>query len=309
MLSAQAISGYVNLEPKEDWAQELVLSQVTFQQIQGKSAIKPLAKVRVGANGQFKIDRKYFSDKNKIYRLHAERIRKIVNDTLSSEVTFLMSNKDRMVFSKGKTVFGVYTTTNQGDQEWRKMREFESSLVQQYLNLEDRIVPQKAYVKDSLQILMVKLIGIKQLAEKRLLDQDIAENPAYYVQVLGQFKESTIEPAEYWFLEKRLAYLTQESVQQELQTSRLIIIGLIVCLLGMGLAFVFLKRKPQLISPLSQREENIKNLILEGKSNKEIAEELYISLSTVKTHITHIYHKLQVAGRRELLQKSTGTST
>jgi len=45
-------------------------------------------------------------------------------------------------------------------------------------------------------------------------------------------------------------------------------------------------------------------LILQGKSNKEIANELFISLSTVKTHITNIYNKLKVSSRQELLRKT-----
>jgi transcriptional antiterminator len=48
------------------------------------------------------------------------------------------------------------------------------------------------------------------------------------------------------------------------------------------------------------------------KSNKEIATELFISVSTVKTHITNIYKKLAVVNRTELVTRftnSTGTST
>ncbi|NHF60928.1 response regulator transcription factor [Flavobacteriaceae bacterium TP-CH-4] len=57
------------------------------------------------------------------------------------------------------------------------------------------------------------------------------------------------------------------------------------------------------LNDLSKQEQNVQQLILQGKSNKQIAEELFISLSTVKTHITNIYNKLQVSGRKELLQR------
>jgi ATP/maltotriose-dependent transcriptional regulator MalT len=72
------------------------------------------------------------------------------------------------------------------------------------------------------------------------------------------------------------------------------------------LVFVFhLKRKRGYVQvDLSKQEKNVQGLILEGKSNKEIANELFISLSTVKTHITNIYSKLQVSSRQELLQKT-----
>lgn len=51
---------------------------------------------------------------------------------------------------------------------------------------------------------------------------------------------------------------------------------------------------------LSQREQSVYTKILEGKSNKEISDELYIALSTVKTHINNIYKVLQVKSRAEL---------
>lgn len=52
---------------------------------------------------------------------------------------------------------------------------------------------------------------------------------------------------------------------------------------------------------ISEREREIVNLILKGKSNKDIEEELYISSHTVKNHIYRIYKKLGVQSRTELL--------
>lgn len=43
---------------------------------------------------------------------------------------------------------------------------------------------------------------------------------------------------------------------------------------------------------LSRSEMNIIKKFLEGKSNHEIADELFISLSTLRTHLNHIYKKI-----------------
>lgn len=51
------------------------------------------------------------------------------------------------------------------------------------------------------------------------------------------------------------------------------------------------------ISQLSTRELEVLKLIVEGRSNPEIAAELYMSLSTVKTHIRSIMNKLAVSDR------------
>ena len=49
--------------------------------------------------------------------------------------------------------------------------------------------------------------------------------------------------------------------------------------------------------PLSERELQIARSIAEGRTNQEIAAERFISLSTVKTHITRIQGKLDVRNR------------
>lgn len=57
---------------------------------------------------------------------------------------------------------------------------------------------------------------------------------------------------------------------------------------------------------LSAREREVIELIARGKLEKEVAAELFISLKTVKTHITNIYQKLQVHTRVEALNKYFG---
>ena len=51
---------------------------------------------------------------------------------------------------------------------------------------------------------------------------------------------------------------------------------------------------------LTKQEQNILNLLLEEKSNKEIADALFVSLSTVKTHVNNIYKKLNVQSRDDI---------
>ncbi len=53
---------------------------------------------------------------------------------------------------------------------------------------------------------------------------------------------------------------------------------------------------------LSNREAQVVELLVDGKSYKEIAEELFISLNTVKTHIKNIYPKLGVSSRHEIVK-------
>jgi DNA-binding NarL/FixJ family response regulator len=60
------------------------------------------------------------------------------------------------------------------------------------------------------------------------------------------------------------------------------------------------KPKEQKELPLSPRELAITKLVGEGKTNKEIADELYLSVGTVKNHITQALHKLELRDRTQL---------
>ena len=57
------------------------------------------------------------------------------------------------------------------------------------------------------------------------------------------------------------------------------------------------------MASLSDREREVIDLLASGYRNKEIAEKLFISLSTVKSHIYKIYEKLHVSSRVEALNK------
>jgi DNA-binding NarL/FixJ family response regulator len=55
-------------------------------------------------------------------------------------------------------------------------------------------------------------------------------------------------------------------------------------------------------SPLSKRETQILDLIYNGKSRRQIAQELFIDLETVRTHIKNIYVKLDVNTRSAAIE-------
>lgn len=57
---------------------------------------------------------------------------------------------------------------------------------------------------------------------------------------------------------------------------------------------------------LSKREEEILSYLTKGYKYKEIAEKLFISYDTVRTHIKHIYKKLHVRSRSEAIIKAFG---
>lgn len=312
--SQTAISGHINLE-KDIWEQKVFLSKVSLEE--NTEQIQGVAWSPISEDGSFSFHKKHISDKDAMYRMYVNRVQKIINDTIAKRKEFILSKEDNVFFQEGKVFFAEYKNSNSADAEWQKMLRYQKDLSTALEgtntnkpNLEDTIseayaAKLKAYTKDSLKILLVKLIGVKQLDKKGLLNTDIAENPEYYLNLLTELRESDMERSEYQFLSRKLAYLTQDVVEQKYQWSKAF--NIILGLFAAGLVFLVyrLKRKQKVVlAHLSKQEINVQTLILQGKSNKEIASELFISLSTVKTHITNIYSKLQVSNRQELLRKT-----
>jgi len=54
---------------------------------------------------------------------------------------------------------------------------------------------------------------------------------------------------------------------------------------------------------LSERESEVLRLVALGMSNKEVAEELFLSQRTIKAHLTSVFNKLNVASRSEAIVK------
>ena len=55
---------------------------------------------------------------------------------------------------------------------------------------------------------------------------------------------------------------------------------------------------------LSKREYEVLQLISQGLSNQEIAEKLFVSVSTVKTHVSNILGKLDASRRTQAIQRA-----
>lgn len=78
---------------------------------------------------------------------------------------------------------------------------------------------------------------------------------------------------------------------------------LLSCIAAVIILFRYRKKKAavKLFNSLTQRELIIIKHIINGKTNKEIAAEFNVELSTIKTHVNNLYNKLNVKDRKEVL--------
>jgi len=63
------------------------------------------------------------------------------------------------------------------------------------------------------------------------------------------------------------------------------------------------KMNANLIDPISKREMDVMKLIFNGYTNRQMAEELFVSANTIKTHIFRLYIKLGVSSRTEAIKE------
>lgn len=96
-------------------------------------------------------------------------------------------------------------------------------------------------------------------------------------------------------------------------------IALIFTVLGVWMGLRLTKPKTEIYQPssngfildqsafsksrISDREYEVLTLIAKGHSNQEIADELFISVSTVKTHTSHLFEKLEAKRRTQVIKK------
>ncbi len=56
--------------------------------------------------------------------------------------------------------------------------------------------------------------------------------------------------------------------------------------------------------PLSAREREVLRLLAQGRSNHEIARQLVVAVSTIKTHLHHLFAKLQASDRLQAVTRA-----
>ncbi len=88
------------------------------------------------------------------------------------------------------------------------------------------------------------------------------------------------------------------------------LVGLLFMALGIWLGVTWFRKKNKLEKydarklGLSRREVEVLQLLSQGYSNQEIADKLFVSLNTIKTHISKIYQKLNAKRRTQAIQKA-----
>lgn len=154
-----------------------------------------------------------------------------------------------------------------------------------------------------LDIRMPKLDGI---AATRLLAGPEVDNPVPVVVIttfdLDEYVYGALKAGARGFLLKDAgAELLAQAVRAAAGGDALIAPGITKRLLTKFAALDSGHAVTQPLESLTVREEQVLRSVVQGLTNQEVAEQLHISLSTVKTHVTTLMQKLGVRNRVEMV--------
>lgn len=184
-----------------------------------------------------------------------------------------------------------------------------------YLNIESLIVYARYLIrKDNLNPAFKKLQAIEKLTEKRGYNRWLLTT--YLLQAII-WERRNKRPQALACVKRALFIAAPEEYQRAFLDEDKIILNLVQDLSTESPAFVMrLLRSASLQKnenssipasilpkPLSKREIQVLKLLVDGKKGPQIAKDLFISYSTVRTHLKSIHRKLDVHNRQELLEK------
>lgn len=261
----------------------------------------------IGDSGKFSFDTKYFPERDNLFRIHFS---KKSDPPATLNIGGTNENHIFLIASKHSNI----TIKNYSEHDYIK----DLKVIGYYPNTILKQIDVIAGYADStaLTISTVKNDLIKSAVfEKLRIIADTCSNPlvALYAVYKGDFEKNF--PVNQQFYKNFLSKWRNENSSYFKNFKNKIpakpsLSGqtLIICILSFTAGFLiclFVKyRKPNkkiFIQDLSLQERKIYGLLIDGKSNKEIADLLIIELSTVKSHISSIYSKLNVSSRKDIL--------
>lgn len=319
------ISGYVESYPRKT----VYLSLLKYDEETLINNDQILFSTNTDSSGYFEFTGQLLSARDKLYRIHANLtdangLQLMSDEQVNNFQNFIFSNDDTVFFEKvADKWFQKNTNTNLADAEWRKLNRYERAFSGRYnISTNEEAIRQvqqdllqkiKNYTLDSLKSPLVMLLAFSDIENRSdELKADFEKEPEFYYQLQEKLQDHYAGASYYLQYQSRLSDLSHDLIQKQYHFHRIlnyilggVVVGLIVLVIILAKKKVgyTLEESVEMRSILTNQEERIAQLIGENRSNKEIAEELFISLSTVKTHIRNLYAKLGVNDRQQLMHK------
>ncbi|PKA83399.1 regulatory LuxR family protein [Ulvibacter sp. MAR_2010_11] len=324
-----SFSGYVDTETSEGVVYLSVVDD--YRKISGVYPEQILAKAIPDSTGFFLFTGNNLPTENKMYRIHVDTCTEEAQNIThfnghcpnSREVIFIANNNDTLSlpFSFDNEIFCRVVSKNEKANAFLKIDSLKHDMrfaFGTYRSEANRQINSKKWFSIFQQYGEQLHEPLAELYSYAFLSDRTNSLHSYYLEDLktNNYYDNLLERL-------RVAYPNSTYVAQykaELTSDKYLVSAVsgtestwwlyllgAVCLLSIfGNVYFFRKLKkvtnsamePE--SPLSSQEKKVLDLILEDKTNKEIANQLFLSVSTVKTHINNLYKKLHVNSREEV---------
>ncbi len=322
-----SISGFISTEEE---SKTIYLSLLRFDEESMISGDQVLFTTKTDSSGYFVFEGKLLSKQNKLYRIHTNLNEESVGLQIYGDQNsrnyhnFIFSNADTLYFPKeNRGWFSAFRNTNEADYEFRKMIGYEVNLSQEYNETQNEEALRQVkksffdefitYCNDSINDPLVKLMGYARIQDNTVnLNQNFSRDPDFYYQVLAELKEHYEGTSYYEQFQQEISKLSSVKISQDYHYQRKMNQWLLLAVIVLTLALLLVSWKLRTankkltnhqLEMLTLQEKKVALMISNGLSNKEISSDLFVSLSTVKTHIRNLYAKMNVSGRKELIRK------
>ena len=324
-------SGYVDTELSDG---SIYLSVVEdYRKISGVFPEQILSKTVADSTGYFSFSGNNLPAENRIYRIHVDTCSEDDQNTThftghcpnSKEVVFIANNRDSisLPFSFDDEIFCKVVSKNEKANAFLKIDSLKHDMsfaFGTYRSEANRKINSKKWFSilqqygEQLQEPLAELYSYAFLSDRTqnlhaYYLEDLKAN-SYYEELLNRLK---VKYPKSTYASQYEAELASDKFLVSANKSNSLpwwfyLVGVVCVLSIVGNFYFFGKLKkvtqqvPSLEESLSKQERKVFDLILKDKSNKEIASEMFVSLSTVKSHINNLYKKLQVSSRDEVKQ-------
>ena len=301
------IEGTIELD--SIWNNKIYLSHISdFRKMYTMSRSMIIAESDVDSSGHFKFKTNFLPKEDNLYRIHvskkgsseasiiiggkdenhffivankASNIKILNENRVFNDVTFLSDNKNQIISKIDGIVKLIDSTIFNAT---RIKNEFVANAFNEQLR----------QIADTCSYSLVSLYAL----QKSKFETDIKNNTEFY----QNYSEKWNNEKSTYFKNFR----TKVPKRKNTFDNRILVFFGILSSFALGF---FLSNKiknrtyktSKLLKSLSVQERKIYILLKQGKSNKEISDEFNIGVSTVKSHVSSIYNKLNIKSRREIV--------
>ncbi len=288
-----------------------------------------ILEAEIDASGRFQFNGDFLPKENRLYKIYIDKCNSNITDSNhllndcedSSYIIFIANNTDEIHFPLNsfsqmfcdleysrKQNVALYKIDSIRENLLGNLQDSKSDAQRKliYFNYFKKIQEYGSSLDEPLAELYTYSLYSDQKSFSRELYLEDLKKSEYYDNLLKKL-EKNYANSSYTSQYKNDLIKDQYPLLKEEDSSKIIILTLtILLLISILINYVFYKKRSlkkhnlNYKEVLSPQEQKVFELMNQKLPNKEIADVLFISLSTVKTHINNIYSKLSISSRKEI---------